>query len=130
MPLRRRVCVQLRTATKHEATVSVMAGIAAAPWAVVGTVGRHGQRLTRWRLLRLFGRWCGPAEKQEGTNKLGIRTTYFTYLVRTESALPGMRADGAEVRRRFSEFDVSGVEGRWGGAEGPFGGWAVGLRYA
>ncbi len=58
------------------------------------------------------------AEKQEGTNKLGIRTTYFTYLVRTESALPGMRADGAEVRRRFSEFDVSGAGGGGGGGQG------------
>lgn len=59
--------------------------------------------------------WIRDPEKHEGPNKLGIKTSYFTYLVRTESTLPGMRADGTEVRRRFSEFDVS-ANSTWGGA--------------
>ncbi|EFJ43031.1 hypothetical protein VOLCADRAFT_96778 [Volvox carteri f. nagariensis] len=50
--------------------------------------------------------WIREPERVEGTNKLGMRTTYFTYLVRTESQLPGLRTDGSEVRRRFSEFDA------------------------
>ncbi|KAG2425916.1 hypothetical protein HYH02_014915 [Chlamydomonas schloesseri] len=50
--------------------------------------------------------WVRDPERNEAPNKLGIRTTYFTYLVRTESVLPGMRTDGTEVRRRFSEFDA------------------------
>ncbi|KAG2440841.1 hypothetical protein HXX76_003696 [Chlamydomonas incerta] len=50
--------------------------------------------------------WVRDPERNEAPSKLGIRTTYFTYLVRTESVLPGMRTDGTEVRRRFSEFDA------------------------
>ncbi|GLC72447.1 hypothetical protein PLESTF_001248700 [Pleodorina starrii] len=50
--------------------------------------------------------WIREPERMEGTNKLGIRTTYLTYLVRTESQLPALRTDGSEVRRRFSEFDA------------------------
>ncbi|KAG2497818.1 hypothetical protein HYH03_004088 [Edaphochlamys debaryana] len=42
----------------------------------------------------------------DGVNKLGMRTTYYTYLVRTESHLPGLLTEGTEVRRRFSEFDA------------------------
>ncbi|GIL92817.1 hypothetical protein Vretimale_19222 [Volvox reticuliferus] len=50
--------------------------------------------------------WIREPERMDGSNKLGMRTTYFTYLVRTESQLPGLRTDGSEVRRRFSEFDA------------------------
>lgn len=57
--------------------------------------------------------WIREPERMEATNKLGIRTAYFTYLVRTESQLPSMRTDGTEVRRRFSEFDVSQISLAW-----------------
>lgn len=53
--------------------------------------------------------WVRDPDKAEGTNKLGMRTTYYTYRIRTEATLPSLRAEGTEVRRRFSEFDVSDV---------------------
>uniref|UniRef100_A0A7S0RGS5 PX domain-containing protein n=1 Tax=Chlamydomonas leiostraca TaxID=1034604 RepID=A0A7S0RGS5_9CHLO len=45
-------------------------------------------------------------EKVEGQNALGIKTHYVQYVVRTDSSLPALRADGMEVRRRFSDFDA------------------------
>lgn len=60
--------------------------------------------------------WVREPEKQDGVNRLGLRSSYFTYCVRTEATLPSLRAEGTEVRRRFSDFDVSARSGR--GREG------------
>lgn len=46
-------------------------------------------------------------EKVEHVSKIGIKSSHVTYLVRTDSSLEGFKADGMEVRRRFSEFEVS-----------------------
>lgn len=51
--------------------------------------------------------WVREPEKQDGVNRLGLRSSHYTYCVRTEATLPSLRAEGTEVRRRFSEFDVS-----------------------
>ncbi|MEW5309807.1 MAG: hypothetical protein WDW38_001665 [Sanguina aurantia] len=45
-------------------------------------------------------------EKVEIASKLGIRNHYVSYLVRTDSGMEGFKADGMEVRRRFSEFEA------------------------
>mmetsp|Transcript_38886 Transcript_38886/g.86490 ORF Transcript_38886/g.86490 Transcript_38886/m.86490 type:complete len:651 (-) Transcript_38886:1015-2967(-) len=50
--------------------------------------------------------WIKDPEKIETTNTLGIKTHYYTYVVRTDSTLPGFTATGMECRRRFSEFDT------------------------
>lgn len=44
----------------------------------------------------------------ETQNSLGLKSHYVQYLVRTDSSLPSLRADGMEVKRRFSDFDVRG----------------------
>jgi hypothetical protein len=53
--------------------------------------------------LRVYVR---EPERFEGKNALGMRATYWSYLVRTESTISGMRTDGTEVRRRFSDFEA------------------------
>lgn len=73
--------------------------------------------------------WVRDPERSEAPSKLGIRTTYFTYLVRTESVLQGMRTDGTEVRRRFSEFDVSGRPGGAVWVKGGVGTSGAGFRH-
>ena len=39
------------------------------------------------------------------------RWSHYVYVIRMDSTLPGLVASGMEVRRRFSEFDVSGGGG-------------------
>jgi hypothetical protein len=46
-------------------------------------------------------------EKHETVTSLGLKSHYVTYTVRTDSSLPGFIAVGQEVKRRFSDFDVS-----------------------
>lgn len=53
--------------------------------------------------------WIKDPEKVELTRMGVAYGSYFTYLVRTESALPGLLGANAaqvEVRRRFSDFDA------------------------
>ncbi len=58
----------------------------------------------------------------ETTSSLGIKTHYVQYVVRTDSVVPGMLAEGLEVKRRFSDFDVRSAAPGWclwgRGAEG------------
>ena len=52
---------------------------------------------------------CMPRTQMEGPSTLGIRTHYVSFVVRTDSTLEGLLADGMEVHRRFSEFEVRAV---------------------
>lgn len=45
-------------------------------------------------------------EKVETTTALGIKKTHVQYVIRVDSSIPGMIANGVEVRRRFSDFDA------------------------
>uniref|UniRef100_A0A6U2HTY4 PX domain-containing protein n=1 Tax=Chlamydomonas euryale TaxID=1486919 RepID=A0A6U2HTY4_9CHLO len=45
-------------------------------------------------------------ERVESANSLGIKTSHWEYVVRTDSSLPALRASGMEVKRRYSDFDT------------------------
>lgn len=45
--------------------------------------------------------------RMETMNALGIKTSYVQYTVHTDSTVPGLIAQGLEVKRRFSDFEVS-----------------------
>ncbi|GAX75390.1 hypothetical protein CEUSTIGMA_g2834.t1 [Chlamydomonas eustigma] len=49
--------------------------------------------------------WVKEAEKAEAVTGLGLKSTHYVYVVKMDSTLPGLVANGMEVRRRFSEFD-------------------------
>ncbi|KAF5831189.1 hypothetical protein DUNSADRAFT_13466 [Dunaliella salina] len=42
----------------------------------------------------------------ETTTALGIKKSHVQYVIRVDSSIPGMIANGVEVRRRFSDFDA------------------------
>lgn len=44
-------------------------------------------------------------EKVETVSSIGLKTHYVQYHVRTDSTVPGLLAEGLEVKRRFSDFD-------------------------
>lgn len=50
---------------------------------------------------------CTLCLQVETTTALGIKKTHVQYVIRVDSSIPGMIANGVEVRRRFSDFDVS-----------------------
>lgn len=78
------------------------------PHLVPVRLSMHAPRLGPSRVTGRAQVYVRAPEKVEASTKLGIKMSHITYLVHTDSTLPGLRADGVEVRRRFSEFDVSG----------------------
>jgi hypothetical protein len=50
---------------------------------------------------------CAGFLQVETTTAIGIKKTHVQYVIRVDSSIPGMVAHGTEVRRRFSDFDVS-----------------------
>mmetsp|Transcript_7588 Transcript_7588/g.14903 ORF Transcript_7588/g.14903 Transcript_7588/m.14903 type:complete len:624 (-) Transcript_7588:607-2478(-) len=53
------------------------------------------------------------AQKVEGTNRLGLRDTFASYVVQTDSSHPGFIAKALQVKRRFSDFESLRKVLRW-----------------
>jgi hypothetical protein len=60
-----------------------------------------------YKATQAFPLCAAHTTQVDAVNTLGLKTQFVTYPVRTDSALPGLIAVGQEVKRRFSDFDVS-----------------------
>eukprot|EP00798_Chlamydomonas_sp_ICE-L_P002904 gene2904-4962_t len=90
-------------AEEHAGKATILAGSPRAPLVKAMSLGSAAELAEGSGPVRL---WVKDPTKIETTNALGLKTSYYTFLIRTDSTLDGMIAEGMEVQRRFSEFDV------------------------